>query len=488
MKSKQILLLLIGTLGIFICSCEFMQTDPEGTTDPITEVESEGFVCNASWFPHSQTPPPEEGKGSPFDTTSTTNIIFQEWAWQKFLFLTKPEPNGLPFFLNEYYKVDDNMNLLGTGKDPLMLEYTEQAGSDGELLSNAQFNAENGTSATVYYSLHISKELHLSADQFKRQLVTKELPLNNNKTFPVGAVELKVSWVNVEAIPSNERNNYYTTTAIVEPSGESKTMAFLGMHVVGVVENHPEFIWATFEHDNMAPLYDWTNTTTSDIPVTSANQKLFFEQGAEAGLADITWDGTKPAAAQNVFDIYKLGVPRLAGNEFMTMTSQDGKTNYDNIEAINACVKENLKDVFQNYFLKANIWFNTDGQTPAEQVAMIEELSNAGSYGSAAEGSPTRGSLAAANITMETYVQYGFGTKSIHAMDVSSLMNCMVCHTGKARISLEEGTTPESSVSPLYISHLFRNHVSHHSGVPKDEFDMARTVEFMNTMKRKENK
>lgn len=57
------------------------------------ETMSPNSLClvQPSWFPHSQTPAPEEGKGSPFDVSSTTNQIFHQWSWNKFLWLTKPD-------------------------------------------------------------------------------------------------------------------------------------------------------------------------------------------------------------------------------------------------------------------------------------------------------------------------------------------------------------------------------------------------------------
>lgn len=58
-------------------------------------------LTNPSWFPHDQTPAPNEGKGSPFDAASTTNQIFHQWSWQKFLWLTKKSEDGIPVFLDK---------------------------------------------------------------------------------------------------------------------------------------------------------------------------------------------------------------------------------------------------------------------------------------------------------------------------------------------------------------------------------------------------
>ena len=48
-------------------------------------------------------------------------------------------------------------------------------------------------------------------------------------------------------------------------------MALVGLHVVGVVQGHPEFVWATFEHDKNAPdiVPDGTNFRTSSFAATT---------------------------------------------------------------------------------------------------------------------------------------------------------------------------------------------------------------------------
>src|ERR1041385_514811 len=66
--------------------------------------------CESFWFPHASTPAPKEGIGSPFDTTSTTNCMFHQWSWQKFLWLTKPLANGRVLFEDSLLQVDAVLN------------------------------------------------------------------------------------------------------------------------------------------------------------------------------------------------------------------------------------------------------------------------------------------------------------------------------------------------------------------------------------------
>ena len=126
-------------------------------------------------------------------------------------------------------------------------------------------------------------------------------------------------------------------------------------------------------------------------------------------------------------------------------TSQNGSQNFNNIRIINQSVKTQLKGIWNNYFYNGSLWINTAGYngTPA-QAALLDSLS--GTLSESTPGKLTRGSIAAYNITMETYVQVGFGKpSSIHANTVDNIVNCFSCHN----------TSHRSNLSPLFISHVF---------------------------------
>jgi hypothetical protein len=259
-------------------------------------------------------------------------------------------------------------------------------------------------------------------------------------------------------------------------------MALLGVHVVGVVKNHPEFIWATFEHQDMAPEYDWAATTTSDVPVTSSTNMLFFDKNASATIDNIQYNpSVTPKSAENVFSIFPHGIPRSAGNNFMSGTSQSNATNQSNLNHIldlNQCVVSNLSSssVWKNYFYNGSIWLNTDGLDHQQQVKMM--VDSGYNIGNSQTGGSTRGSLAAFNITMETFAQC-FGVNEINKMQASSLTNCLSCHTAKATIKLS-GTTHNGVTSPLYFSHIYRSLLSKESGLEVSEIEKLRIKEMVN--------
>lgn len=436
-----------GCLALILFSSCKKETEKKEEEKATTAAynKSEGTGCEASWFPHSQTPAPEEGKGSPFDTTSTTNEIFHQWSWQKFLWLTKPEANKKPLFLNKLTQVSDA--LIPVTPQPgasIVLTDTEQAGSNGVLKVNPIYGGTNQIAKdfTVYYSIHSNDIMINAAKIYKDSINSGKLSPNNLKTFPVGSLELKVSWVDANTISADKQKNFFITDASVSVDGKSfqkKRMALLGMHVVGVVINHPEFIWATFQHNDLGPTYDWKTNQAA-----SQDDKLLFAKGTTTGIDGIMWvKNSGPKQPLKAYDLFQFGVPKTSGDQYMK-TCQMEPENFDNIKAINECVASKLDDVWNNYFYNGSIWINTDGMTPQQQAQTVVNLGF--NIGNATPGSSARGSLNNANITMETYTQTF--ESDISKINNGNLANCFSCHNA---VSFASG----SPKSPLYISHVF---------------------------------
>ena len=459
---------------------------------PYTDIPVEmDCQCDTSWFPHSRTPPPKEGANSPFDTKNSKNCDFHRWSWQKFLWLTKPVGNDKVLFEEELVQVGREMDTIPPeGGVSLVLTEALQAGTNGVLISNANFN-DNGEADTVYYSMHINDILQHTADSVVAIIKSDLSRLNNFITFPIGALELKVSWIKLSAIPKDRQPFYYTSKAFIKPTGETTTVALLGMHVVGVVKNHPEFIWATFEHMDMAPFYDWSNTTVKgpDVPVTSRDEKLFFKKRAMATINDIQWNTDTSSGPHNIFTVYNYGIPRIEKDSFMK-TSQDEPENYNHIRSINSCVTQNLgDDVWNNYFYNGSIWINTDSLTALQQADTIVALGN--NIRDVSPGKIAKGSTAAFNNTMETFIQVTPPPPSLHGMNGKNrgpedVFNCFLCHNAPATIPVvKDGHFKVKSPtvkSPLYVSHIFRSYISYRLGVQKEEINVIRIKEFLKVL------
>lgn len=215
--------------------------------------------------------------------------------------------------------------------------------------------------------------------------------------FPAESIEIKTAWKVVADAAS--ATNYYTTTALVEPSEppasarkcKKATVALVGFHLVRKTPLHPEWIWATFEHRDNAP--DCKNPQPAPASGWSFNDPASKRApnkyiDACTGTGKFDPDCVKLAAPTQVCRQNPWG----GGNE----------TNQGNIRSINGNVKSLLASdsVWRNYHMVGGIWNDITKNPPK----------------------PT-GSLLAANTTAETYLQQ---------------TNCFGCHTSTPKHEARE--------------------------------------------------
>jgi hypothetical protein len=467
MKTTKMVLLFITLISF--CSCK---KDVKGEKNSYTTINKDAATSEclapASWFKMvnntRQTPPPNEGPTSVFANNATvTNCDFHQWSWQKFLFLTS-EINGKPLFMTELIQVNAAGKRLDASNG-IFLTDTAQASDTTDILKTPNYPSGVPRSTTVYYSIFMDQLLYRT--MLKYGPIAKNDPAKiKDITFPVGALELKTSWIDASVL--KDQSTYFVTQGVI--NGVKTKVALLGMHVVGVVENHPEFVWATFEHENLAPAYDWSKATpTTDAPVTSTVDYPFFNKSSTATVSNIT---TGNGIYTDVFSVYKYGVPvekAMKGShnvQLYMQTSQNGSQNFNNIRTINQSVKTQLKGIWNNYFYNGSLWINTAGyNTNQAQAALLNSLGL--DLSNSAPGKLTRGSIAAYNITMETYVQVGFSPSSIHGNSVANLVNCFSCHN----------TSSGGNMSPLHISHVFTGYVESLQGLNRKQIKQAHVNE-----------
>jgi hypothetical protein len=427
LRTVLLLAALAAVLAI-VPGCERGAPEAESPTAQAAQVGPEAAAdCTAdpAWV-SSPSLPAEVANGA-----EATNCNFHQFEWQSFLYLIsdpstgkiggagdptvfgsymstdgifvaageQPVPWGEPvpppptcdaeggeLILSQAERISGTATIDGQDVDEAILE----AGSGAPLVAQAR----NGVDAQwAHFGIAVNEPMYdylTSCELYKTQCfdaVAKQID------FPPGAesgnsIELKTAWKVVaspEAAP-----NYYTTTALVVPSGppasaetcEKVTAALVGFHLVHKTPLHPEWIWATFEHLDNAP--DCTDPAPpppggwsfNDPSCTDCKLNAYVDPCTQTGEFDP--DCAKPAAPTQVCREHPWG----GGSE----------ENQDNIQAINASVATLLGDsVWANYHLTAGIWF--DISKPDK---------------------PQAGSLLAANTTAETYLQS---------------INCFACHT-----------------------------------------------------------
>jgi hypothetical protein len=389
---------------------------------PCTNVRAQ---CPApkAWFPHERTPEPD------FHAPAS-DCEFHQWSWQTFLWLTQATGPGrirlldLPtadelFLPGKGPRTLDATTLEHFATQPLQLKpRTEktsaptrfgeiwQAGSRGILVDQK--------GQAVYYATHVSRTFY----QFVRtnRLFLKEsyLKASPSGNFPVRSLAVKSSWRIVSL--DDDTRSFFTTDASVHPlmcqggadvcKGADLTVssstvpvkvALVGMHVVGVVEDHPECVWSTFEHDRNAP--DLPDGMPPDSPnAVSGGAWTFYAAGTPAKACNaantktVTFDAKKNLLSPptNVFRQLSLG-----GGE------DDDRAN---IKGLNEDVHRQLQagSAWKNYSLVGSVWFargnnlvpGLDGPAIQRRVA---------------------GSVGLSNVTMETFTQLG-------------RKNCFACH------------------------------------------------------------
>ncbi|MCX6952961.1 MAG: hypothetical protein NTV51_12465, partial [Verrucomicrobia bacterium] len=217
------------------------------------------------------------------------------------------------------------------------------------------------------------------------------------------------SW---QIVPSNYQGAFTTQAQVptlsvsggkivAGPPMRSVTVALVGLHVVGVVANHPEFIWATFEQRLNAPNLPANVSPTSATPVYTGTSPTytFYQTGTPANQCNLpNATLTLNATAQTLSPVTQV---------FRQFADGSGTTaNTSAIDALNASVHAQLKDVWNNYDLIGGVWLLPGVLAP-----------NLGPQPSDLHGSPQL-----ANSTMETFAQAANGFNS----------SCFTCHTTQA--------------------------------------------------------
>jgi hypothetical protein len=220
------------------------------------------------------------------------------------------------------------------------------------------------------------------------------------------------------------------------------TLALTGIHIAGTVQNHPEFVWATFEHISNAPdaTYYYTDDAGDVVPFPyhGSGNFVFLASGADPAnaniecmkaqsggatgtiIAETNADGSPVCTGGIVasdtvrtrpWGSYPFGPPDVGttvGSIVVTQAMVDQiVTNNTRLLSLNAAVRGQLApgDPRANYVQTGSIW--TAPATPGGTAPVPD--------GNNPDESVLRGSLGLYNATMETY-------------SFDSAPHCFSCH------------------------------------------------------------
>jgi hypothetical protein len=385
-----------------------------------------------------------------------TNCDFYKWGAQMFLWLTSPEKSGYVLDGPKIFTVtppkDSGARHFVRNEHGAAIEIAHRAEKRDDIGEIGQAGFTHGVlmsqdHSLVYYGIHTNEPYAFfltgqKRGQFPKQSTfphtegglkkVKDYVANaypNTKLSAPGTLmmELKTSWVEAHTVDDPE--DYVTIKARV-PSFDhvdSKTwtksgsrtarLALVGIHIVGTVENHPEFVWSTFEHIDNVPNaeYYYTNTDGNKVkhPYSADGNYVFAETGTKIGSANaecmlrkkgqriVAQDAcNKTIQPSNTVRIHAWGSKDLKGNPV------DPVVNTTRVLSLNNNIRKQLKagDVRRNYIQVGGIW-----TSPANTKGKDAPIPRTNAFNK----KDLRGSLSLSNATMETYQQ---GTR------------CFTCH------------------------------------------------------------
>ncbi len=361
----------------------------------LTQAESAALLPRTA-PPRNLKPLAEPGKALPDDCG------FYKWAWEAFLYATQPADGKTALLslatFEDVFKVKESR--LFADQQPGLLSLAPQRAKAGGAAGTALFKMRDMLQAgsrdvlvdqqgnAVWYAIHLNKTFQSFVQDYGLLDVEKLRNLPKDLEFRTGSLELKSAWKIIEGPPPK---NYITTRAvipvfktdqsgdIVRDGGKTRvvTVALLGLHVVGTIEGHPEFIWATFEH----VLHEGTGPWQRDLaPTAKANPSGSAPPIVESGPENYTLypkvnakDGATPARDANDGEsLYSLKLdektqtfsPHSNVYRVFPGSKSDDPEEDDAVTSLNADMQAHFQslggyDVRSNYQLVGGIWLNT---------------------------------------------------------------------------------------------------------------------------------
>jgi len=376
-----------------------------------------------------------------FPTSDTKNIPtpdcnFHQWSWEAFVWATAlindpASGTAVPRFMTLATPADLLNKDENAGEPrlrPLTLAarsetfhgstgFTEGAGAiveaDGNMLV-----APNGY--PVYASVHMNKSYF---DTAKNNLIAtggyQSQPADSS--FSVGAAVFKATWLRLDPDQKPPAGSYTTQAQVPELETRvtpglvtiqpvpgkfvTVTVALVGLHVVGQTDNHPEFLWGTFEHDMNSPATP-DNTFTPSAGRKDPKSYTFYKGGTPFSQVNIAVDPPAlrlDATSQKIMPVTNVVQENQTGGE-------NQPNGVGNIFAINGQAQGTVRgfkppqNVFGNYHLVGTVWMKPN------------------SYNLNSNQTNAVGSVDLANSTAETFIQNADNTP------ISGVLNCFLCH------------------------------------------------------------
>jgi hypothetical protein len=472
-------------LGFF--ACYLMPGSTASSVAIRAPVDRPCLAVPLGWLPN--TPLPAFGE-PPHHAAQGPDCPFYRAAWQTFLFATQPGSDGRPRFLSQEYSTIEELfgssvavqfakkkhGLLGLA--PRTVEAPNDKSTEpqgpasgiGAGVNQAGFKGvlidQNGN--PIYYAIHVNSvyKAFIKANGLTSRDALIHAP--DNLKFPTGSIELKSAWQIVDE--KHPPANYFTTKAMVpklevqngtlvtSKSSRQVTVALIALHVVFVLENHPEFIWSTFEHlsadgtvrDN-APAAIKNPDDLDPNTVLPGTGWALFRAGTKAGDAnsshttqelvsnfDEKTQKFKPEVQTSVYRAF----PASKSPASSPLLQEDGDIVDVNSVLVQLFIttSPNLAEKRENYQLVGAVWLDD----PESTFTLNAEFKNQPNQSS--DDGMVAGEDRLSSTAMESFTQTDFP-------------NCFSCHNTR-KVTDDPGTNQILPPKLLNVSHVMSKFVA----------------------------
>jgi hypothetical protein len=176
-------------------------------------------------------------------------------------------------------------------------------------------------------------------------------------------------------------------------------VALIGVHMVGIIKDHPEFVWATFELPDSAPALPAGMDPHSPGPVSAQDFPLYKGGTAADQCNYLPNKMSIDEATQVITPITNVFLQFPDGGATPASTAAALASSNTNFRSAIPEHKDKLDPAFANFQLSGSTWLLANTLKPGDGDMDKEAI----------------GSIDLANATLETFVQ-GEGT------------NCFTCH------------------------------------------------------------
>jgi hypothetical protein len=394
---------------------------PSGSAPPAGGAAPAALPCNITigWWEGSDLKPLFPFGGNQQPPPRPNDCDFQAWSWTAFASWIQSDPaTGQPRFLG--LPTPDDLDVNGGQARPeamavrqRTLRLSPRDPKPQSMSSVAQATGNpliDQTGRAVYYAVHMEATYFATTQQYYGP--TNYQNATPTTTYPVGATVLKSAWRIVQ--PNDIAVKAYITPATIDllesdgqgglkPNGQTAnvTVALVGLHVVGVVQDHPEFLWATFEQVENAP--DLPPNAQPNTPVSQQNF-TFYKAGTPVSQSNQANSQQNPLSinptTQAVTPITNVFRQFTYGNAAQNRAADIAAINKNSQEQIGSGSVKTVPQVFANYRLVGTLWMQPNSLQPG-----VGNLQPQGV-----------GSVSLANSVLETFAQ-------------GATVSCFSCHT-----------------------------------------------------------